>query len=117
MSKLNKLFQFRVTESDYNKYMEKVIQSGYTQSEFFREVVIKNKTAIVDKSFSKELIKQLAWIGNNLNQITHALNKDMLMNQYIEIDTLKELKAILYVTRNDMLALKNLSLTKFEDKK
>lgn len=109
MSRLNKLVQCKLTEDDYNKYIEKVRDSGYTQSEFFRQCVLTNKTEIVDKTISNNLIRQLAWIGNNLNQVAHVLNSQCKANS-LKPATWETVIDELRIIRDEMISLKELTL-------
>lgn len=108
MSKFNKLVQCKLNEEDYKKYIKKVHKSGYTQSEFFRKCILTNKTEIVDKTISNNLIRQIAWIGNNLNQIAHVLNSQQ-MNNSIKSETWSMVINELKMIRNDIIAIKELS--------
>ncbi len=108
MSKLNKLVQCKLSEDDYNKYLEKVHESGYNQSEYFRYCVLTNKTEIVDKTISNNLIRQLAWIGNNLNQVAHVLNSQRKSNT-LNSATWEQIIDELQVIRDEVISLKEVT--------
>ena len=88
MSNLTKQIKFRLSEEDYNNYLTKVAKSGFNRSEFFRNVVLKNKTKVVNKNDAIEVIYHLNKMGNNLNQIAHKLNKAFLEKK-ITLDLFK----------------------------
>lgn len=75
------VLSFRLDENDYHKYLEKIKASGYKKSEFFRNVVLKNKTKVINKNEAIKIIYHLNKMGNNLNQQTHGLNKAFAMNK------------------------------------
>ncbi|MBY0379151.1 MAG: MobC family plasmid mobilization relaxosome protein [Burkholderiales bacterium] len=81
MSKLTKDIKFRISEEDYLIYLDKVKKSGFNRSEFFRNIVLKNKTKVVNKNDAIEVIYHLNKMGNNLNQIAYKLNKAFLENK------------------------------------
>ena len=78
MSNLTKEIKFRLSEEDYNNYLNKDTKSGFNRSEFFRNIVLKNKTKVVNKNDAIEVIYHLNKMGNNINQIAYKLNKAFL---------------------------------------
>lgn len=80
MNKMAKkhVLAFRLDESDYNKYLDKINNSGYKKSEFFRDIVLKNKTKVIHKQDAIQVIYHHNKMGNNLNQMAYKLNKAFL---------------------------------------
>ena len=62
----------RVSEEELMQIKEKVEQSGKNQQEYIIEAL--TQPTITNTDGIKELIPELKRIGNNLNQIAHALN-------------------------------------------
>ena len=62
----------RVSEEELMQIKEKVAQSGKNQQEYIIEAL--TQPTITNTDGIKELIPELKRIGNNLNQIAHALN-------------------------------------------
>ena len=73
---------FRLPEADRAAWLAKVQASGMTQSEFFREVVLTNRTAIQPRAVKSRDFERLIYhfnkAGNNLNQLTHRVHGDHL---------------------------------------
>jgi len=71
---------FRLSEGDHAAYRAKVVASGLTKSEFFREHVLTNTTQIIAaKRASLEAKKMLylfSTVSNNINQLAHRINAD-----------------------------------------
>ncbi len=109
MTSLSKRVTFRLTEEECNKFQENVKQSGYNQSEFFRKIVLTNKTKIVNKQDLIKIIYHLNKMGNNLNQQTHNLNKAFLTGNISESLFQHNLK-VLNEIRNEQRLLVNLLL-------
>ena len=62
----------RVSEEELSQIKEKVKQSGKNQQQYIIEALTQSN--IVNTDGIKELIPELKRVGNNLNQIAHALN-------------------------------------------
>ena len=62
----------RVSEEELAQIKEKVEQSGKSQQQYIIEALTQSN--IVNTDGIKELIPELKRVGNNLNQIAHALN-------------------------------------------
>lgn len=75
MKSKSRVFHFRLTEEEADKFEQQITESGYNASSFFREVILKNKTQIVQKEDAIKVIYHLNKMGNNLNQIAHGINK------------------------------------------
>lgn len=89
---------FRLSEDDAATFDRKVVQSGMTTSEFFREAVIRNKTVVHEKAkipaINHEVLHLLLKQGNNLNQLARHLNEAKLastINSGLFADLLSEL--------------------------
>ena len=76
----SKPVSFRLTATDHAAYQEKVIASGLSPSNFFRDVVLKNKTRIYAAAQlndnQKELIRYFRAASNNMNQLAKRCNID-----------------------------------------
>jgi hypothetical protein len=77
---LGKPISFRLSESDRAAYLEKVTRSGLTQSEFFRQAVLTNRTRVIARQVDSLDRRRLLYIFNkasqNLNQIAYRANSD-----------------------------------------
>jgi len=77
---LGKPIAFRLSEADRATYLEKVTQSGLTQSEFFRRAVLTNRTQVIARTVASPDRRRLLYIFNktshNLNQIARLANTD-----------------------------------------
>lgn len=104
--RLTRTIAFRLTESDHAAYLEKYKASGMTQSEFFRDCVLTNKTQVVAKQKAspekKVLLSLLNKCGNNINQLAYRANRDYA-NGVIEKKTYLD---ILFNLQNIALLLK-----------
>jgi hypothetical protein len=85
--KLSHQISFRLTTSEHNAYMQKVLASGLTSSIFFRDAVLKNRTTINAAAHmtdeKRELIRYFRATSNNINQIAkrcHMDNKKGILN-------------------------------------
>ena len=76
----------RVSEEELMQIKEKVAQSGKNQQEYIIEAL--TQPTITNTDGIKELIPELKRIGNNLNQIAHALNRK---GYYLITENQKEL--------------------------
>lgn len=85
---LNRTVSFKLSEVDYLNYTTKVKASGLPNSDFFREVVLTNKTQITAKPQKSEDRKRLVFLfdktSNNLNQLAHRANADYLAGRLSE---------------------------------
>jgi hypothetical protein len=75
---LAKRVGFRLTEAEYDAYLEKIASSGRSASEFFRECVLTNRTMVVARAPASADCKRALFVlnkaSNNLNQIAHVLH-------------------------------------------
>ncbi len=78
--KLSHQISFRLTVPEHNAYMQKVLASGLTSSDFFRDAVLKNRTTINAVAHltdeKRELIRYFRATSNNINQIARRCNLD-----------------------------------------
>ena len=83
--------------------LQKIIDSGYSKSKFFRDIALKNKTTVVRKEDSIQIIYHHNKMGNNLNQIAHGINKAILggnVSEELFVKFLGELNLIKNQQRN-----------------
>jgi hypothetical protein len=85
---LTRTVSFKLSDADYLTYEAKVKASGLPNSDFFREVVLTNKTQITAKPQKSEDRKRLVFLfdksSNNLNQLAHRANTDYLAGRLSE---------------------------------
>ena len=85
---LGQPISFRLSPADRETYLAKVRDSGLSQSDFFREVVLANKTTIVARPTAsvdrKRLLHIFAKTSNNLNQIAHRANSEHVQGKLSE---------------------------------
>ena len=85
---LGKPIAFRLSEADRAAYLEKVARSGLTQSEFFRQAVLTNRTQVIARPVSSADRRRLLYIfnktSNNLNQIAYRANSKHVRGQLSE---------------------------------
>ncbi|KGV73979.1 plasmid mobilization protein [Burkholderia pseudomallei] len=86
---------FRLSEADWQAYRDRVRDSGLTPSEFFRKCVLTNRTQIIARAPASGDRKQLLYavnkVGNNLNQLAHAVNTAHLAGRVSEVTYLSVL--------------------------
>lgn len=82
----------RLSEEELAQIKEKVEQSGMSQQEYILSCVL-NKP-ITNTDGIKELIPELKRVGNNLNQIAHALNGGRYYQYNLITDNQKELDKV-----------------------
>ena len=82
----------RVSEEELAQIKEKVEQSGKSQQQYIIEALTQSN--IVNTDGIKELIPELKRVGNNLNQIAHALNGSRYYSYNLITENQKELTEI-----------------------
>ena len=99
--KLSKQLTFRIADSEYAAYLKKVLASGLSSSDFFRDVVLRNKTTIHAVAHisddQRELLRYFRAASNNLNQIAklcHIENKKGALNDASYLNLLRSLQSI-----------------------
>ena len=88
--KRNVQINIRISEAEAEQLRKKVEQSGMSQQEYILSCVL-NKP-ITNTDGIKELIPELKRVGNNLNQIAHALNGGRYYQYNLITDNQKELE-------------------------
>lgn len=71
---LSRTVAFRLTERDYKVYKIKFAATGVSQSQFFRDNVLSNRTQVIAKAHSpngERAVFLLSKSSNNLNQLAH----------------------------------------------
>jgi len=71
--KQNNIITIRMKDDDYNLFRRLADKSQLSQTEFIRRAVLSNGVTVIPGI--ADLIPELKRIGNNLNQITRAVNK------------------------------------------
>ena len=82
----------RLSEEELAQIKEKVEQSGKSQQQYIIEALTQSNIVITDGI--KELIPELKRVGNNLNQIAHALNGGRYYQYNLITDNQKELDKV-----------------------
>lgn len=79
---LNKVASFRLSDADYAVYREKFDASGLSQSAFFRDCVLTNRTQVVAQPRASLDKQRLTYLfnktSNNINQLAYRANADHL---------------------------------------
>ncbi|RTL11805.1 MAG: plasmid mobilization relaxosome protein MobC [Neisseriaceae bacterium] len=112
MKSKSRVFHFRLTEDEAEKFEQQILESGYTASSFFREVILKNKTQVVKKEDAIKVIYHLNKMGNNLNQIAHGINKaffESIVTEDLMEKYLRQLNTVQNQQRQflDLLGIRN----------
>ncbi len=92
-----KQLSFRVSEEEYKRLREKVTESGKNQQEYILSCVLGRP--IINTNGIKELLPELKRIGNNLNQIAHALNGSGYYQYNLITENQKELNKVWQLLR------------------
>lgn len=84
----SKPVSFRLSEADYLAYQAKCEEAGLSQSDFFRECVLTNKTQVVARPKASADRQRLLFLvnktSNNLNQLAYRANSDHLAGKLSE---------------------------------
>ena len=89
----SKIVTCRFSESEYKDLKNKADSAGMSVSKLVRKSVLKIRAwTPTHTAVEKEKIRQIAKIGNNLNQIARAVNQQGIVNS--EIDLLLCLQSI-----------------------
>lgn len=98
---LGKPIAIRLSASDRAVYDAKVAASGMNQAEFFRDVVLKNKTRItalpVMDNDKRKLLRYFQSTSNNMNQLAKRANlenKKGSLSDETYVEVLKSLRQI-----------------------
>lgn len=87
--KRNKQINIRVTDEEYEEFIEKVKLSKMPTERYFRKAILKSQVVIYDFKSLLELSSQINKIGNNINQIAKKLNegKTIHKNEVVFLET------------------------------
>ncbi len=100
--KKNKNYAFRISEKDLNRIKQKAKLSKMTTTDYITYSALNKKIIIIDDL--KNIITQLKYIGNNLNQITTLANMEKLY-----VVDLREINQSLLLIHNDLKRLSELN--------
>lgn len=108
---LGKPLAFRLPEAERQLWLSKVAASGRSQSEFFRECVLQNRTQVIARVPPSGDRRRLLFIcnkaSNNVNQLAYRANADYLAGR-LDGQVYEELLAELLAIRHAMeAALRN----------
>lgn len=92
----------RLSEDEYELYMEKVKKSNLSQNEYFIKCVTGKKIIVIEGL--KEILTELKRIGVNINQISKNLNSGIFQEasediKYIRAELSKTTEAIITVLK------------------
>ena len=75
---LSKRLNFRIDETTYDAFEAKVSAANLTRSEFFRDIILNNRTQVVARKITTDHTKQALFLinktSNNINQLAKAAN-------------------------------------------
>jgi hypothetical protein len=75
---LSKRLNFRIDETTYDAFEAKVSAANLTRSEFFRDIILNNKTQVIARKITTDHTKQALFFlnkaSNNINQLAKAAN-------------------------------------------
>ena len=94
----NCIMKFRATEEEKAVIMRKVIDAGMNISEYLRSAALDK--SVMNISGLDELAHELRAIGNNLNQITRAVNSGYV--QAIKLQETEEVLGQLWQSLNSL---------------
>lgn len=87
----------RVSEKEYERVDKLAEKSKLNKSEFMRKSILRKKIIVIEDI--KDLAIELRRIGNNLNQLTRAVNA----GEVKDITELKEIKEKLNITFDEVI--------------
>jgi len=91
--KRNKQVKVWLTEEEYQRLINKVHKSKLSQSDYIRKSILEKDIIVIEGI--KELLVQIKKIGNNLNQLTKAVNSGIAINPSSDLKYIKqELKEV-----------------------
>ena len=103
--KLSQTLAFRLSDSEYAKYEQKIAAAGLSKSQFFREHILNNTTEVVaaekTPTDSMRALHYLKKSSNNINQLAKLANRENLKGTIDELtmlsilDNLQSLKSYL----------------------
>lgn len=99
-----KQINFRLSEAELKQFQKNVQKSKLKQSEYLRKCILEKNIIVI--SDVKDLISELKRVGNNLNQLTKAVNSGENNN----IESLDDIKAEFENVWNELIqALKKVN--------
>ena len=79
---MTEFIRFRIAPTAKHEWLKKVSASGMSESDFFRDCVLTNKTQIIAKTPQSKEKSKLVYlfnkVGNNINQLAYRANSDFL---------------------------------------
>ena len=104
--KMRRKLEVRLNET-LEKKLEKIVEkTGLNRSEIVRYLIAMQSDKAPSKSEILKLQRELAAIGNNLNQIARALNKCVKHNEQIDTETFKKILNTIYELQNKLESYK-----------
>lgn len=95
-AKLSTSINLKLTEADFNKIREKAEKLGMKATQYVREMVLKGSVKSRFTIEELDLMRKLAGIANNLNQIAKKANQAGYIKEAIEImEIMLQIKKIL----------------------
>lgn len=88
--KLSTSINLKLIPKDYNSMKEKAEKLGMTPTEYARELTLKGSIKSRFTLEELDLIRQLAGMANNLNQIAKQANKSGFSNSAMEVMIINE---------------------------
>jgi len=74
--KRNNIINFRVDDNEKQIIEGKIAKSGLSKEKFFREIIINGSVEVFNEDKNLDnLLSELGYIGNNLNQIARHANQ------------------------------------------
>jgi len=85
----NKQISFRVSEAEYEKIKHNADVKGTTVAKLAQSKVLSMEwtNPVMDSEHSKETIRLLANLSNNVNQIARACNQGIYQNRQKDLDS------------------------------
>mgnify|MGYP002409017974 FL=1 len=95
-AKLSTSINLKLTEADFNKIKDKAEKLGMKATQYVREMVLKGSVKSRFTLEELDLMRKLAGIANNLNQIAKKANQAGYIMEAIEImKIMSQIKSIL----------------------
>lgn len=81
-----KFLQIRVSPDEKKEIKDKAGSAGLSLTDFMLEATARTRTwTIQDRAIQEEKIRQIARIGNNLNQVARIINQQKVVHQELEL--------------------------------
>ena len=94
----NCIMKFRATKEEKAVIMEKVIDAGMSISEYLRRAALDKK--VMNVAGLDDIASQLRAIGNNINQLTRAVNSGYI--QAVDLHETEEVLSQLWQSLNSL---------------